>query len=69
MAKKKETVKVVRITLVKSAIGYSETHKATLRALGLRRMNQTVEQVDTLSLRGMLMKVNHLVKVEEQDAK
>ena len=69
MAKKKETVKIVRITLVKSAIGYSETHKATLRALGLRRMNQTVEQVDTLSLRGMLMKVNHLVKVEEQDAK
>jgi large subunit ribosomal protein L30 len=69
MAKKKETLKVVKITLVKSAIGYSETHKATLRALGLRRMNQTVEQVDTPALRGMLMKVNHLVKVEEQDAK
>jgi large subunit ribosomal protein L30 len=64
MAKKKETAKVLKITLVKSAIGYSETHKATLRALGLRRMNQTVEQLDTPALRGMLMKVNHLVKVE-----
>jgi large subunit ribosomal protein L30 len=69
MAKKKEIVKMVKITLVKSAIGYSETHKATLRALGLRRMNQTVEQVDTASLRGMLLKVNHLVKVEEQESK
>jgi large subunit ribosomal protein L30 len=69
MAKKKEVMKMVRITLVKSAIGYSETHKATLRALGLRHMNQSVDQVDTASLRGMLLKVNHLVKVEEQDSK
>ncbi len=69
MAKKKEVTKIVRITLVKSAIGYSETHKATLRALGLRRMNMTVEHPDTPTLRGMLMKVNHLVKVEEQEAK
>lgn len=69
MAKKTEPTpapKTVRITLVKSAIGYSVRHKATLRALGLRRMNQTVEQVDTPTLRGMLMKVNHLVVVEEQ---
>lgn len=69
MAKKKETTaatKTVRITLVKSAIGYSVRHKATLRALGLHRMNQTVEQVDSPTLRGMLMKVNHLVVVEEQ---
>jgi len=69
MAKKKETVKKLRITLVKSAIGYSETHKATLRALGLRRMNQTNELADSPALRGMLIKVNHLVKVEEQEAK
>jgi large subunit ribosomal protein L30 len=69
MAKKKEVVKMVKITLVKSAIGYSVTHKATLRALGLRHMNQTVDQVDTASLRGMLLKVNHLVKVEEQESK
>lgn len=69
MAKKKEVVKMVKITLVKSAIGYSVKHKATLRALGLRRMNQIVDQVDTASLRGMLLKVNHLVKVEEQESK
>ncbi len=67
MAKQPEaTPKTVRITLVKSAIGYSVRHKATLRALGLHRMNQTVEQVDSPTLRGMLMKVNHLVVVEEQ---
>ncbi len=69
MAKKKEAVKKLQITLVKSGIGYSERHKATLRALGLRRMNQTVEQVDGPALQGMLRMVNHLVKVEEQEAK
>ena len=42
MPKKKETKKMLKITLVKSAIGYSETHKATVRALGLRKMNQSV---------------------------
>ncbi len=69
MAKKKETLKMLQITLVKSAIGYSVKHKATIRALGLRRMNQTVEQVDSPALRGMLMKVNHLVTVVEQEVK
>ncbi len=58
--------KIVRITLVKSPIGYSKTHKATVRALGLHRMHQTVEQVDTPTLRGMLYKVAHLVEVEER---
>jgi len=58
--------KVLRLTLVKSSIGYSKRHKATLRALGLRRMHQTVEQVDTPSLQGMLRLVAHLVAVEEQ---
>ena len=57
--------KIVRVTLVKSPIGFSVRHKATVRALGLRRMHQTVEHVDTPTLRGMLYKVNHLVKVEE----
>jgi large subunit ribosomal protein L30 len=69
MAKKKETVKKLQITLVKSAIGYSVKHKATIRALGLRRMNQTVEQLDSPIVRGMLMKVNHLVTVVEQEVK
>jgi large subunit ribosomal protein L30 len=53
------------ITLVRSAIGYSKQHKATVRALGLRRLHQTVEHVDSPTLRGMLYKVAHLVVVEE----
>jgi large subunit ribosomal protein L30 len=57
--------KVVRITLVKSPIGYSKRHKGTIRALGLRRMHQTVEHLDTPVLRGMLYKVSHLVEVDE----
>lgn len=65
MAKKKESVKKLRITLVKSVIGNTERHKATIRALGLHRINQSVEQVDSPVVRGMLLKVNHLVKVEE----
>jgi large subunit ribosomal protein L30 len=58
--------KVIRITLVKSPIGYSKRHKATVRALGLRRMHQTVEHVDTPTLRGMIYIVNNLVEVVEQ---
>lgn len=57
--------KVVRITLVRSAIGYSKRHKATVRALGLHRLHETVEHVDTPSLRGMIYQVAHLVEVEE----
>ncbi len=57
--------KMVRITLVRSAIGYSKKHKATVRALGLTKLHQTVEHADTPTLRGMLSKVNHLVVIEE----
>ena len=57
--------KSVRITLVRSPLGNSQRHKATVRALGLHRMRQTVEQADTPQLRGMLAKVAHLVQVEE----
>jgi large subunit ribosomal protein L30 len=57
--------KIVRVTLVKSPIGYSKRQKGTVRALGLRRMNQTVEHMDSPVLRGMLNKVSHLVEVEE----
>jgi large subunit ribosomal protein L30 len=62
MAKKEKKIK---ITLVRSPIGNTERHRATIRAIGLHRIGQTVEQTDTLSLRGMLAKVNHLVKIEE----
>ena len=57
--------KVLRITLVRSPIGYDRRQKATVRALGLRRMHQTVEQADSPALRGMLARVRHLVQIEE----
>ena len=60
--------KALRITLIKSPIGYSERHKRTVKALGLHRIRQTVEQPDTLVTRGMIAKVAHLVKVEEKKA-
>ena len=53
------------ITLTKSPIGYSYRQKRTVRALGLRRMHQTVEQKDTPAIRGMIAKVRHLVMVTE----
>ncbi|HFC10454.1 MAG TPA: 50S ribosomal protein L30 [Chloroflexi bacterium] len=57
--------KTLRITLVKSPIGYNKRQKGTLRALGLRRMHQTVEHEDNPVIRGMVAKVRHLVRVEE----
>jgi len=57
--------KKLRITLVKSAIGYSERQKATVKALGLRRLHQSVVQEDSPVIRGMVNKVGHLVEVEE----
>ena len=65
MSKTTASEKTLRITLVHSPIGYSKRHKATVRALGLRRMHQTVEQVDRPTLRGMLAMVAHLVEIEE----
>jgi large subunit ribosomal protein L30 len=58
----------LRVTLIKSSIGFSERHKATVKALGLHRIRQTVEQPDTQAVRGMIAKVAHLVKVEEKKA-
>jgi len=63
--KKTAAQRKLRITLVKSPIGYSERQKGTIRALGLRRMGYTVEQLDTPVVRGMVQKVSHLVQVEE----
>lgn len=57
--------KKLKITLVKSPIGYSKRQKGTVRALGLRRMHHSVEQEDTPVIRGMIAKISHLVKVEE----
>lgn len=55
----------LRITRVKSGIGYAEVQKKTLKALGLRRLNQSVTHSDCPSIRGMIHKVKHLIKVEE----
>ena len=65
-SKKAPKEKIIRVTLVRSAIGYSKEHKATVRALGFKRLHQTVEHVDTPTVRGMLYKVAHLVVVEEK---
>ncbi|TCK93432.1 large subunit ribosomal protein L30 [Natranaerovirga hydrolytica] len=55
----------LKITLVKSTIGANPKHRATVEALGLTKLNKTVEQEDNSAIRGMITKVNHLVKVEE----
>ena len=57
--------KKLSIKYVKSAIGYSQRHKDTIRTLGLRRLNQTVLMDDNAVVRGMLAKVAHLVRFEE----
>lgn len=64
MAKKTEQ-KTVRVTLVKSPIGFPEPQKRTVKALGLRRMNYTVEHQDTPVVRGMLKKIIHLIRIDE----
>jgi large subunit ribosomal protein L30 len=62
---KKADVKKIKITLVRSPIGYPEPQKATVRALGFRRLHQTVEHEDTPVVRGMLTKVIHMIRIEE----
>lgn len=59
---------ILRITLVRSPIGYPARQKQTVRALGLHRMHQTVEHAGTPALRGMLNKISHLIQVEEEEA-
>ena len=56
----------LRVTLVKSRIGIKPKQRGTLRALGLRRIDQTVELPDRAEIRGMIAKVPHLVQVEEE---
>jgi large subunit ribosomal protein L30 len=57
--------KTLRIQQVRSGIGFTREMRETLKALGLRRMNQVVERVDTPETRGMIAKIPHLVKVVE----
>ena len=67
MAKKKEQVqeKKLKVTLVKSSIGFAQNQKDTVRSLGLRRINHTVTLSDNPQIRGMIYKVRHLLTVEE----
>ncbi|MBC7106441.1 MAG: 50S ribosomal protein L30 [Firmicutes bacterium] len=57
----------LKITLVRSVIGRPEEQRRTVRSLGLRRLHGTVCHEDTPTLRGMLRKISHLVKVEEEE--
>ena len=57
------TTKTVKVQLVKGLIGTREDHRATVRGLGLRRVNSVSELQDTPSVRGMINKVSYLVKV------
>lgn len=65
MPKKESGNKTLRVTLVRSPIGYTKDQKATARALGLRRVRQTVEHTDNPAVRGMIQKIIHLVQIEE----
>jgi large subunit ribosomal protein L30 len=62
---KNNTDKTIQVKLVRSPIGYEQSQKDTVRALGLRRMHQTVEHNDSPVVRGMINKVRHLVAVTE----
>ena len=57
--------KKLRVVWTKSQIGYPQDQRAALRSLGLRRLQQVVEKEDNPAIRGMLLKVRHLVEVEE----
>lgn len=64
MAKKK-AAKSLKVTQIKSTIGCPADQKATVKALGLKRINDSIEKVDDPAVRGMIFKVKHLVNVEE----
>jgi len=63
----KEKVTKLYITWVKSDIGYEKSQRRTLKALGLQRLNHSVNHDDSPSIRGMIAKVRHLVEVEERE--
>ena len=63
-AKKSADTKRVKVTLVKSTIGFDKKQAAVVQGMGLRRINHTVELADTPSIRGMIHKVRHLVEVQ-----
>ena len=60
-----KAARTLEVTWIKSSIGYSERQKGTIRALGLRRVGDTVQHQDTSAIRGMISRVSHLVRVRE----
>jgi len=60
----KKSGKTLKVTLVRGVVGTRESHRATVRGLGLRRINHTVELEDTPAVRGMINKISYLVKCE-----
>jgi large subunit ribosomal protein L30 len=64
MAKTKQAGKSIKVTLIRSLIGTMESHRATVRGLGLRRVNSTTQVIDTPATRGMINKVSYLLKCE-----
>jgi len=59
--------KIVKITYYRSVIGFTQDQRDTVRSLGFKRLNQTLEKPDTPTIRGMIAKVRHLVRVEEEE--
>jgi large subunit ribosomal protein L30 len=64
MAKAQQSGKTIKVTLVRSLIGTMGSHRATARGLGLRRINHTVQVIDTPATRGMINKISYLLKCE-----
>ena len=64
MDKAKPAGKTIKVTLIRSLIGTMQSHRATVRGLGLRRINSTVDVIDTPATRGMINKVSYLLKCE-----
>ena len=65
MAKKQDGARRLKITLTTSPIGFNKTQAKTVQGMGLRRINHSVELLDTPETRGMIHKVRHLVTVQE----
>ena len=63
MVKTTHAGKTIKVTLIRSLIGTMQSHRATVRGLGLRRINSTVDVIDTPATRGMINKVSYLVKI------
>ncbi|NLY74234.1 MAG: 50S ribosomal protein L30 [Firmicutes bacterium] len=65
MARKKTTDRKIQITLIHSAIGRSQVQKDTVKALGFKKLYQTIEKPDNPAIRGMIKTIEHLVEVKE----